>query len=616
MGSYFWGMADHIEHAGRRTKHATSAPKLASGVWWWLFLVVGFLFLAGRLIDLQVVQGAYFRDVADNQRIRLVAVPAPRGLIYDREGVPLVQNVPVYQVLEVTDEGHLDLRNITRDEALNMQSKGSGDMVIEAVARDYTYGKTMAHVLGYIGEVSDEELRDSDLKLGSCPERWRLGGLVGRTGLEQTQDCWLRGKDGTFLVEVDTSGGVVRVMGREDPWPGRRLDLTIDSGLQELVEGAMGVNKGAVIVSTLDGEILSLVSSPSFDPNLFGVPARLKNYSETSRELERLFTDADLPLLNRAVSAQYPPGSIYKMITSTAGLEGGYIDADDVYVDTGSLKIGEYEFRNWYMTKYGGVEGSITMRNALARSTDTYYYYLGGLMGADVLADWSRKFGLGSKTNLGLSGEVAGLVPDPEWKLEAKGERWFLGNTYHMAIGQGDLLVTPLQGHMIGSVVANEGVYCPPKIIKDGVISVGSDCVDLGLKESTLETVTAGMIDACSPGGTGRAFFDFGQTVACKTGTAEFGPRNEKGFRETHAWFTVFGPMNYDKVEPVAITVLVEAGGEGSDVAAPIARKIMDLWFARQGEIVTPTPGLQNVENDDDHHDPNDGGVEEGAVVN
>ena len=304
--------------------------------------------------------------------------------------------------------------------------------------------------------------------------------------------------------------------------------------------------------------------------------------------IEKILNDQDLPLFNRAISGVYHPGSTFKPVVALAGLEEGVIDKDYIYEDTGRLVIntpyGTFSYSNWYFTQYGGVEGRINLERALARSTDTFFYNLGGLLGVDKIDLWANKFGMSQMTLIDLPGEISGLVPSPEWKEKVKGERWFLGNTYHMWIGQGDIAVTPLELNRAITAIANKGSLCVPHLLSAEVsgnfhfpVSI-FQCKDLGTKEENIKLVKQGMEDACSPGGTGFPFFDFKEknlrhvSVACKTGTAETGVNNK-----THAWFTAFAPM--DKPEIIA-TVLVEEGGEGSAVAGPIARDIFDYWFA------------------------------------
>jgi penicillin-binding protein 2 len=252
-----------------------------------------------------------------------------------------------------------------------------------------------------------------------------------------------------------------------------------------------------------------------------------------------------------------------------AALEEEEIDKDYLFEDTGVITVetpyGNFSYSNWYFNQYGGREGKIGVVRAIARSTDTFFYKLGEFVGIDKLVDWEKKFGLGEGTGVDIPGEIGGLVPSPEWKKEVIGELWFLGNTYHNSIGQGYLALTPIE---VASITAtlSQGKLCEPQIAKDG------DCKDLKLSKANLSLVKEGMVAACTSGGTGYTFFDFPLKVACKTGTAE---TNEDG--KTHAWFTLYAPADFPEI---VTTVLVERGGEGSRVAGPIARKIMDYWHS------------------------------------
>jgi penicillin-binding protein 2 len=332
----------------------------------------------------------------------------------------------------------------------------------------------------------------------------------------------------------------------------------------------MGGKLGAVIVSDPKGEVLALYSSPSFDPNIF---VDDKNQDRVIA----LLNDKNLPFFNRAISGSFHPGSIFKPFVAIAALEEGKINEGFTFIDPGVIRVGTFSYTNWYFTQYGKTEGTIDLSRALTRSTDTFFYKLGELTGAEAIANWAYKFGVGDETEIDIPGEGVGLIPSPEWKLRVKGERWFLGNTYHMSIGQGDIALTPVGVNMAISAIANGGSLCKPRIVTFlGELGNGQ-CRDVQIKRENLDLVKEGMLGACSPGGTGFTFFDFptkspnATFVACKTGTAETGDG-----KTTHAWFVAFGPV--DSPEIVA-TVLVEKGGEGAYVAGPIARGIFDYWF-------------------------------------
>jgi penicillin-binding protein 2 len=251
-----------------------------------------------------------------------------------------------------------------------------------------------------------------------------------------------------------------------------------------------------------------------------------------------------------------------------AALEEGKIDKNYIFTDPGVITIGKYSYSNWYFNQYGQTEGEIGLTRAIARSTDTFFYRIGELTGIDKLDEWATKFGLGTPLGIDIPGEVGGLVPTPAWKMEVKSEPWFLGNTYHFSIGQGDLALTPLGINSLTRTIASGGILCAPRTANS---NKPSDCKKLSVHKENLDLVKEGMQEACSSGGTGYTFFDFQPQVACKTGTAEIGTDGEP-----HAWFTVFGPADYPEI---ILTILVEKGGEGSKVAGPLAREIFDYWF-------------------------------------
>ncbi len=500
------------------------SPRPQGWLVWFLrgILFLGALILLGRLFELQIIKGAYFKSLADNNRIKRILIPAPRGKIIARDGEVIVDN---------NKDG----------------------------TRNYVLGNLAGHLTGYLSESKEDEVFKVD---ANCPDKGarKLGSLVGRGGLEQQYECKLRGIDGEELVEVDAKGNPIRTLGTVKPTSGEDLKTTIDYGLQKKSAMSMGDKKGAIVVTNPVGEILALYSSPSFDPNIF--------IKKDSRKITQALTDNALPMFDRAVNGLYHPGSIFKIVTSVAALEDGKIDASFTYNDTGIIKIGDFSYTNWFFTQDGRTEGVIDLPRAIARSTDTFFYKVGELVGVDRLAYWANKFNLGNKTGVDLPDDTAGLIPTPAWKRQVKGELWFLGNTYHMAIGQGDVAVSPLAANMIVSVMANSGEVCKPHL------TGGENCTNLNLKKENMDLIKKGMIGACSKGGTAYPFFDFVPQVACKTGTAETGEKDK-----THAWFAAYAPASDPKI---VIDVLVEKGGEGSVVAAPIAKDVLTFWNNRK----------------------------------
>jgi len=524
------------------------------------FLAIGFLLLVGKLFELQVVFGSKNRALAEGNRIKKEVISAPRGIIYDRYDKELVRNVPIYR-LKVEEDCEDDegcFKVISRDEALNLEIQGKLDDLRIDIGRDYLYKEALAHVLGYLGEATKEEV-----ELG----KYQMGDLVGRMGIEEKYDRLLRGQDGGLIYEVDVYGNKIREIGRFEPIPGNDLHLLIDAELSRKAYESLAGRPGAVVVSKVENnEILVLVSSPSFNPNLL---SRTEDGNEGNQEkIKELFENPLRPFFNRAITGSYPPGSVFKIVTATAGIEEGKVDENTIYNDTGKIQIGDYIYRNWYFTQHGKTEGEIDIIMAIKRSTDTFFYKIGEWVGATRLAEWAYAFGLGKKTGIKIPGEVAGFVPTPKEKQRLKGERWFLGNTYHFAIGQGDILTTPLQVNNLTSVIASGGELCSPSLLENGEV----DCQNLKLKDLSLRLVKEGMKEACLPKGTAFPFFEFKPQVACKTGTAEFGDPEGK----THAWLTAFAP--FDKPDIVA-TALIEKGGEGSYAAAPVVKEIMDYYF-------------------------------------
>ena len=507
-------------------------------------LLCGCLILLGRLFELQIIFGAENRSTADGNRIRKTIDRAPRGIIFGANNEPLVKNVPIYRL---KDKEKDEYKTISREEALQIEAKGGeeAERLRVDVGRNYPYGQYLVHVLGYLGEATADEVTKGEHALGD---------LIGRTGIEENYDKLLKGIDGGEIYEVNTQGVKIRTLGKIDPTPGEDIYLSIDPDLSRVAYQAMEGKRGAVVViRPKTGEVLALVSSPSFDPE------KITN---------EVLTDENKPLFNRSLSGAYPPGSLFKIVVATAGIQEGKISKDTLYNDTGFIQIGSYRYNNWYYTQYGRTEGNINLVTAIKRSTDTFFYKAGEEIGAQKIIDWAKVFGLGELTGIDLPGESPGLLPDPS-------KEWYLGNTYHLAIGQGDLMVTPLQANLVAGVIASGGVLCRPTILSHSTTKKPdnqNNCKNLNLKPETLKLIKEGMKEACSPGGTAYPFFGFTPQVACKTGTAEFNDPTGK----THAWFAAFAPADNPEI---VVTAVVEGGGEGSAVAAPIVKKVMEAYF-------------------------------------
>lgn len=591
----------------------------SEGESWWLgmgrvlffltILCVGFFILIWRLFDLSVVQGHYYRTLANGNRTRELIRHAPRGILRDRTGKSLVNNIPYYRLLKPCSLQSVEdcVTALSRDEGDALAKNGlpAGTFLEVDYKREYVYPTALSHVMGYTGEISEDELKDEYYKL----RYYTRGDRLGRTGAEAVFEEKLRGRDGKELVEVDASGKILRILGRDKEIAGQDVFLSIDAQMQEVASSAFPKGeKGAIVVSRpSSGEILALYSSPSYDINAF-------SFGLSEAEYQKLIHDPDRPQFDRAIGGVYPPGSTFKLVTSLAALEEGIVTKSTTVDDVGVLKIGPFSFPNWYFNQYGKTEGLVDITKALERSNDIFFYKVGEWLGITKLASWARKVGIGKPLGIELSGEASGLMPDPDWKKErfstpldkeARNDEWYVGDTYHVSIGQGYLLTTPLQVNTWTNIIANRGAVCIPTIQKvTSEKQTRSRCKEIVVKkEDTIDLITSGMRKACEPGGTGWPLFNFGLNAsgsasfvsiptACKTGTAEYGhPQNH-----THAWFTVFAPIPQDsasqgealKGSPVisgdpeiSVTVLVEGAGEGSSVAAPVAKKILEAWFGR-----------------------------------
>lgn len=574
-----------------------------------LFLtIVPILVLVSKSFGLQVVHGMESRQRVEENRLRLQVIRAPRGIIYDRNGDVLAKNSPGFRVIwdpsvavgqlgqpyEKTSietvangldwEGLAEALGLSREEILLKirDQSGSGIPVVlkplaskdEALAiegrfsdfpgietevsptRSYPYANLFSHVLGFTGEGNSVD---------------SAGGVFGRGGLEEMFDQLLRGKEGRRLVEVDALGKGEKEVAKKEPEVGLPLQTSLDADLQKVAYEALswgvsvsGASGGALVAEDpQSGEILSLVSLPDFDPNLF-----VAGLSQA--DFQKIVSDYQAPLFNRAISGTYPPGSIFKVVTAVAALENKTVGPETAIDCQGSISVGDFSYGDWKS------HGKISLVEALGQSCDVYFYTIGGGygnqkgVGPQELSKWAGIFGLGERTGIEQPWEAAGLVPDPDWKLREKHEPWYLGNTYHMAIGQGDLRATPLQVSNLISSIANGGRIFRPSLLLGGSRDFVGDRVS---SASNLDWVKAGMASVCQSGGTAYPMFDFPVSCGCKTGTAE------TGSKKTHAWFTVFAPFENPEI---VLTVFLENGGEGSRDAAPIARKILDWYFARK----------------------------------
>jgi penicillin-binding protein 2 len=598
-----------------------------------LFVAIMFLLLLMRLWYLQIVETENFKDLSESNRLRLVPVAASRGTILDRNGRVLVNNRPSFSVAvmpqEVKDKEVLidrlaQLLSIERTELVEKWGKGKGwakynpiilasgitrdqleileenrlnlpgiDIQMHPV-RDYPNGVLASHLLGYLGEMSEKELNSEQF------QEYNPGDYVGKSGIERAWEKELHGADGGRQLEVDAMGRVLRTVSEVTPAVGNSILLTIDLDLQKTAEEAFGEQAGAAVAMDVrTGEILTFVSKPDFDPALFAEKLSPKQWNE-------YLADTRHPLENKALKGQYPPGSTFKIITALAGLEEGLINSDSTVHCSGSYTMGSRTFRCWQKKGHG----EVNLKKALRESCDVYFYKLGERLGVDKIAYYAKKFGLGAPLGIGLENEKSGLIPSTEWKEKKYKKKWLRGETIPVAIGQGYVLMTPIQLVSMISTVANEGTVLRPHLVKRIIDPEGRALKEFqpeiitraGLRPESYRLVKEGLLAVVNePGGTGGVARLAEVEVAGKTGTSQVVKLREKGtlpyqYRD-HALFVAFAP--YEKPE-IAVAVIVEHGEHGGSAAAPIAGRILRKYFEGKGVIKKPV-AIENKGQDEDN---------------
>jgi penicillin-binding protein 2 len=602
-----------------------------------IILKIAVLVLFGGLLlqlaRMQIVQHDEYAARAESNRLRTLPVLPARGLIYDRNGEVLVENEPIFSAgvvpADVPEEQLLavvaDLSQITGVPAQEIATDVSkaakskdpftpvivkdsldeqtafrlrerqphlpGVQVLVESVRRYPLGSLVSHALGFVGRIDEEEyaqLRD---------DGYQLNDRLGKAGVEYTYESMLRGSPGYRQVEVDAAGQEIRTLNAVDPRPAGNLVLSIDLDLQrkvtEYLEKARvagnSKNAVAIVMNVHSGELLSMVSLPAYDNNVFAATV-------DEAELQRLLDDPAKPMLNSAISEVYPPGSTFKQVTGSAALQEGVATPDTTIFSSGALYVpheyggGEDRFADW------AAHGSMNFYRGLAMSSDVYFYYLSGGyhahgisfdgLGATRLARYTREYGFGAPTGVDLPGEAAGNVPDPQWKEDTFGDPWYLGDTYHFGIGQGYLTVTPLQLLRVIAAIANGGDVLVPHVAKEIVDEQGNVLKTiepevqhrLSISDANLGTMREALRQAAEygPARTGVSRY---VTIAAKTGTAEFGQQLADGsYATSHAWYTAYAP--YDNPE-IAVVVFLEKG-IGATHAGPVAKQIFDYYFQRK----------------------------------
>ncbi len=569
-------------------------------------IIVVFSFLALGYWKVQILDHRKYWSLSEANRLREIKIPAPRGLFVDRNGVVLADNIASFKVGLVRENNPDWKRSIPRlAELLNLEEtvlwarinkytsqptfapiivKDSlsleeiaavearrlefPELIIESEPkRFYPFGSLAAHAIGYLQEVSAEEL-----KSGLFPTKG-TGDLVGKTGLERAYEDWLEGEDGKKWEIVDSLGRSHGEFDRVEPRPGHDLRVTIDFDLQRKAEDLLQGKEGAVVVlDPRSGEVLVLASSPTFDPNKF-----VSRF--TSKEWEELSSRADHPLENRALRGLYPPGSIFKLTVALAALEKRLITAETAFFCSGKAEFYGRTFSCWL----GGGHGWVDLPEAIRNSCNIYFYNVGRRLGIETIASFARRLGFGCLTGIELPGEKEGLVPDPKWKRQTQGVDWFAGETISVSIGQGPLQVTPLQVAVHTALIGNRGRKIKPWLtLNNPSPQIGGDVGDNegpGIQPEHYEALVEGMWRSVNASGTGHLAKVDGLDVCGKTGSTQIISR-EKAEKlgqviKPHSWFTGFAPRYNPKV---VVTVLVEYGGLGGASAAPLAREIFSLY--------------------------------------
>jgi len=599
-----------------------SEPSLGKFKWCKAILIFTTIVLSIRLWDLQIMKGSEMRIQSEQNRIRVKKIIAPRGIIFDRQGRILADSRPSFNLYIIpedikdfshTIDGLAKLIHVDREtivEKLKMSSelppsfpvKIKSDITMDEVAiieanrvylpgvniqieprRTYLYGTMLAHVLGYIAEISSEELKSKEYK--NCIQ----GDFIGKYGIEKMYETYLRGVDGERRVEVDASGREIRTLESKESLAGNNLYLNIDIDIQTIAEKALEGKRGAVIVlEPKNGAVFALVSKPSFDPNKFSTGI-------SKNDWKTLSNDKAYPLQNRVIQGRYPPGSTFKIVSALKALEDGVITEKTNFFCSGHLAFGSRVFGCW---KKDG-HGHVAIHRGIVESCDVFFYNVGLKLGINRIHNMAEAIGLGKLTGIDLPGEKQGLVPSSEWKNKVFGKPWYDGETLSVVIGQGAVWLTPVQLAQLSSFVANQGVTFKPQIVKrvvrpDGrVIKTFEPAVstNIKLKKTTIDVVKEGMKGVVNEQ-RGTAYSSRIQNIKMsgKTGTAQLASLEKSRNIIDHAWFISYAPAE----DPaVSISVLVEHGGHGSGAAAPIAKAITENLM-KEKTIVREAKALEN----------------------
>jgi penicillin-binding protein 2 len=588
-----------------------------------------FMSLFVQLWYLQISQQQKYTDLSEHNRVRLVRLRSNRGLVLDRNHSVLVDERPCYRVVVVPEDledpastlrllgriiglssetiqkkinphNHSPFKSIVIKKDLTFKQLSlleeykmdlPGISVDAEPVRRYPYARLAVHTLGHMGQITSAQMRQ--LK----NSRFKSGDFIGQSGLERSQNLFLAGIDGGKRVEVDARGRELEVMGIKQSQPGNNLVLTLDLALQKKAEELLEKKSGSILAQNPQtGEILCLANSPSYNPNKFVLGISSKDWKE-------LISNQDSPLHNRAIQAQYPPGSVIKLILAAAALELGIIDENTIFHCYGSIKRSNWVYDCW--KKRSGGHGPVNIRRAIGESCNIFFYNIGEQLGINNIARFATSFGLGQKSGIDLENEKPGLLPTAAWKSSRYGMPWQLGDTITMSIGQGYLIVTPLQMLNLISAFANGGILYRPRLIagwetpEKGIIKKSHSEIlnHIPVTPKNFELVRAGLWGGVNKkDGTGTKAQIEGFGVSGKTGTAQVVRMKEVAGLEKdkipfklrdHAWFVAFAP--YDQPQ-IAVVVMIEHGGHGGSVCAPLAREMIKTYLETQDIIAPSSP--------------------------
>ena len=611
-----WAEIDEITENSSDLDETRVVGSAVSGGRLKVFRVIVFIFfalLAARVFYLQVAKGGYYSELSRENRVRAIVIKAPRGIIYDRNGKKLVNNVPSFDLVAIPADIPKDQNlkkqemadiaeifgmniqnvevivgsqnenlmnpvlikeNVSQDESLifaekYLSLKGFG--LDQTAMRQYEDGSYFSSFIGYSGKISKDDL--------TAHPDYLMTDYIGKTGVEYGYEKNLRGVNGKQEVEVDSTGNIKKDFGITQPVPGSDLVLGIDADLQKKLQDSLQAKldetgtktAAAVAIDPRNGEVLAMVNLPSYDNNLFAKGISTDDY-------QKLMSDPDKPMFNRSISGEYPPGSTFKPLVAAAALQEGIVNAGTTLDCPAAINIGSYRFPDWK------THGLTDIRKAIAESVDIFFYAIGGgwgdipALGIDKIHEYADKFGLGRKLGIDIPGEASGLVPTQQWKQDKIGERWYLGDDYHCAIGQGFVTATPLQLANYIAAIANGGTVFQPHFV-DSVKKVDGSVEKVNpvvlnknfISAANLQVVREGMRQTVTSG-TAQPLKDLPVEVAGKTGTAQFGSGNER----EHGWFVSFAPYNNPTI---AMAVLVEGGGEGFSTAEPVTHDVYQWYF-------------------------------------